>query len=212
MCNKVTTRSFCSGPLALWDYSLKTGKSWGSEALSFAEKKVIINVMAPNNSPKQYCKSGAHSGVTRSDSRFFLKAKSKVFAMASSFRRLRKEIHSGSLNGLGSLFSGFLMAADVLSLTPFILHAAKESLPLSVAWIRPHAHLGNSEYIGLSQPGSTSAARCDIHFMANQNNNPKNKYTHTKSNQQMASKEEMNSPRSLSRAPTSHEKLVIFIM
>lgn len=23
MCNKVTTRSFCSGPLALWDYSLK---------------------------------------------------------------------------------------------------------------------------------------------------------------------------------------------
>lgn len=31
-------------------------------------------------------------------------------------------------------FSGFLGAADVLSLTPFfILHAAKESLPLSVA-------------------------------------------------------------------------------
>lgn len=28
----------------------------------------------------------------------------------------------------------------------------------------------------------------------------------------MANKEEMNSPRSLSRAPTSHEKLVIFLM
>lgn len=133
--------------------------------------------------------------------------------MASSFQRLQKEILSSSLNGLWSLFSGFLGAADVLSLTPFfILHAVKESLPLSVAWIRPHAHLGNSEYIGLSQPGSTSAAKCDIHFMANQNNNPKNKHTHTKSNQEMANKEEMNSPRSLSRAPTSHEKLVIFLM
>jgi hypothetical protein len=62
------------------------------------------------------------------------------------------------------------MVADIPSLSSFfVLHPAKALPPLSVACTGPCAHLRNSEYVGLSQPGSTSGARWDIHFMAEKN-------------------------------------------